>query len=57
MASQTEHERDEHFYSQGDIESPFLHEEPFGREMENAASAPGSAGGSEPLLAGIRVGH
>jgi len=39
MPSQTERERDRRFYSQGGIESPFLHEEPFGGETGDAWQA------------------
>jgi Beta-lactamase enzyme family len=39
MASQTEHDRDGRSYSQGDLESPFLHEEPFGGDAGAAWQA------------------
>jgi hypothetical protein len=39
MASQTEHDRDGRSYSEGDLESPFLREEPFTQETEDAWQA------------------
>jgi hypothetical protein len=39
MASQTEHDRDGRSYSEGDLKSPFLREEPFAEETEDAWQA------------------